>query len=115
MTYTLANDINSRPGSARFEIATEWRDFDLAVVSMAGDIDATNTPTLLDYTLGKVLLCRRMILDLSGVGFFASDGYWMLQTLRSRCALADVELSVVPGSYVARVLRICEQADQHAL
>jgi anti-anti-sigma factor len=115
MTGTLTYDINWQPGPTRLELATDWRDFDLAVISIAGEIDATNTRNLLDYTLGKVLLCRRLILDLSAVAFFASDGYWTLQTLRSRCALADVELSVVPGSYVARVLRICEQADQDAL
>lgn len=114
MTEMLTNSAQARPGSAGLEFTTEWRDIDLAVITVVGDIDAANTRRLLDYTLNKVLLCRRMILDLSQVGFFASDGYWMLKTLDSRCALADIEFNLVPGAHVGRMLRICRLADQHA-
>ncbi|MGK2853536.1 MAG: STAS domain-containing protein [Microbacteriaceae bacterium] len=114
MTKALSNDINSRSGSVQLETSTEWHDIDLAVVAVSGEIDAANTRELLDYTLGKVLLCRRLVLDLSRVGFFSSDGYWMLKTLESRCTLADVELTVVLGARVGRALHICGQADQHA-
>lgn len=113
MTGMLINDTHTRSESARLEFATEWRDIDLAVITVTGDIDAANTHRLLDYTLGKVLLCRRMILDLARVGFFATDGYWMLKTLESRCELADVELRVVPGARVGRTLEICRHADHH--
>ena len=112
MTGILINDTQARPGSAGVEFATEWRDIDLAVITVLGDIDAANTHRFLDYTLGKVLLCRRMILDLSHVGFFATDGYWMLKTLESRCEMADIEFNVVPGARVERTLQICRQADQ---
>lgn len=115
MTEMLTNGAQARPGSAGLELTTEWRDIDLAVITVVGDIDAANTHSLLDYTLNKVLLCRRMILDLSAVGFFASDGYWMLKTLESRCALADIEFNLVLGALVGRALQICRQADQHVL
>lgn len=115
MTEMLTNGAQALPGSAALEFATEWRDIDLAVITVTGDVDAANTHRLLDYTLNKVLLCRRMILDLSHVGFFASDGYWMLKTLESRCAMADIEFNLVPGAHVGRVLQICRQADQHVL
>jgi anti-anti-sigma regulatory factor len=115
MTEMLTNGTPTRPGSAALEFSTEWRDIDLAVITVVGDIDAANTSRLLDYTLNKVLLCRRMILDLSHVGFFASDGYWMLKTLESRCVLADIEFNLVTGGRVGRVLQICRQADQHVL
>lgn len=115
MTEMLTNGAQARPGSAGLEFTTEWRDIDLAVITVVGDIDAANTRQLLDYTLSKVLLCRRMILDLSHVSFFASDGYWMLKTLDSRCVLADVEFNLVPGARVGRMLQICRQADQHVL
>ncbi len=112
MTDMLASGTHSRP--ARLEMATEWRDIDLAVITVAGDIDATNTRRLLDYTLGKLLLCRRMILDLSGVGFFATDGYWTLKTLESRCVLADTEFTLLTGVGAGRTLEICERADRLA-
>lgn len=115
MTEMLTNGAQARPGSAGLDFATEWRDIDLAVITVVGDVDAANTHRLLDYTLSKVLLCRRMILDLSQVGFFASDGYWMLKTIESRCALADIAFTLVPGALVGRVLQICRTADHHVL
>lgn len=115
MTEMLSKHTHAQPGSAGLEFATEWRDIDLAVITVTGDVDAANTHRLLDYTLGKVLLCRRMILDLSHLRFFASDGYWMLKTLESRCVLADIEFTLVTGHLVGRVLQICQQADQHVL
>ncbi len=112
MTGILINDTHARPGSAGWSSDPTWRDIDLAVITVLGDIDAANTHRFLDYALGKVLLCRRMILDLSHVGFFATDGYWMLKTLESRCGMADIEFNVVPGPRVERTLQICRQADQ---
>ena len=113
MTDTIASGTHSRP--APLEMATEWRDIDLAVITVSGDIDASNTRVLLDYTLGKLLLCRRMILDLTAVGFLATDGYWSLKTLESRCVLADTEFTLLPGTRAGRTLQVCERADQHAL
>ncbi|WP_395309125.1 STAS domain-containing protein [Mycobacterium sp. AMU20-3851] len=113
MTDTIASGTHSRP--TPLEMATEWRDIDLAVITVAGDIDAANTRVLLDYTLGKLLLCRRMILDLTAVSFFATDGYWALKTLESRCVLADTEFTLLPGTQAGRALQVCERADQHAL
>lgn len=114
MIEMLTTGTRARPGSAGLGLATEWRDIDLAVITVIGDVDAANTHHLLDYTLGKVLLCRRLILDLSRVGFFASAGYRMLTTLESRCAMADIEFAVTPGALVGRALHICRQADQQA-
>lgn len=112
MTEMLAHNARSKPGSVALELRTEWRDIDLAVITASGEIDAANTHTLLDYTLGKVLLCRRMILDLTDVSHFGSDGYWMLKTLESRCELADIEFNLVPGARVGRTLQICRLADR---
>lgn len=115
MTDMLTTGTRARRGSAGLELATEWRDIDLAVITVIGDVDAANTGQLLDYTLNKVLLCRRMILDLSRVGFFASAGYAMLKTLESRCAMADIEFTVMAGTPVDRTLHICRRADQQVI
>jgi anti-anti-sigma regulatory factor len=93
---------------------TEWLDFDVALASVFGDIDSTNVGEVLDFALGKALLSRRLVLDLSRVQFCSCEGYSMLKTLERRCGLADVELKVIPSASVARMKRICEFADQRA-
>ncbi len=112
MAHTLTSDTASRPGSTKLAMTTEWRDIDLAVITVTGEVDAVDSRTLLDYTLSKLVLCRRMVLDLTGVGFFGSDAYWMLKTLESRCVLADVEYTLLPGTRVGRTLQVCEAAER---
>ncbi|BBZ01809.1 hypothetical protein MCHIJ_12460 [Mycolicibacterium chitae] len=96
------------------EIATDWTDLDTARVLVSGDIDAGRTDEISSYVLNKVLLCHRLVLDLTRVRFFSCDGYAMIKTLEQRCALAAVELKVLYGPHAARAVRICEQADRHA-
>lgn len=120
-TQTLVRRSRRRAGPslasfrrANAEIATDWTDLDTARVLVSGDIDAGRTHEISFYVLNKVLLCRHLVLDLTRVRFFSCDGYAMLKTLEHRCALAQVELKVIYGPHAARVVRICERADQHA-
>jgi len=99
---------------ANAEIATDWNDLDTARVLVSGDIDAGRTDEVSSYALNKVLLCRRLVLDLTRVRFFSCDGYAMIKTLEQRSALAAVEFQVLYGPCAARVVQVCEQADQHA-
>lgn len=96
------------------EIATDWPDFDVARVLVSGDIDAARTSEIRDYVLSKVLVCQRLVLDLTRVSFFSCDGYRMVKTLEHRCALADVELRVLHGPQVATAMAVYQQADQRA-
>jgi anti-anti-sigma factor len=96
------------------EIATDWQDFDFARVLVSGDIDAAHTCEVRDYVLSKVLVCHRLVLDLTRVRFFSCEGYRMLGTLKQRCTLADVEFKVLYGPHVTTTIGVCEQADQHA-
>lgn len=111
MTDTLPEDPTA-PARARHRIrlATRWTDIDLAMITVTGQLDASNTEDLLDYVLNKALLCRRMVLDLTGLDYFSCSAYHTVQTIESRCVLADVALEVRTGPVSGRVLRICRQA-----
>jgi hypothetical protein len=81
------------------EITTQWPKFDVALVSVEGHVDAAASADLLYYALSKALLCRLLILNLERVQSLSRSGYDMLRTLESRCAIADVELTVLHGVY----------------
>jgi anti-anti-sigma regulatory factor len=73
----------------------------VAVISAHGHIDASNADTLTDYTLGHLMRCRGLILDLRGLDFFGTDGFSALHRVSVCCA-------VVPSKAVSRVLRIVD-------
>jgi anti-anti-sigma factor len=83
-----------------------------AVAVIAGEVDATNAGTLLDYVLRKAVLCRGLVLDLTAVTFFSSAGYTSLRTLDTRCATAGIKWTVVPSREVRRVIAICDVPQQ---
>ena len=80
----------------------------VAIVSAYGDIDGTNASTLTDYALVNAVRCRGLILDLSGLEFFGTDGFSALHRVSVRCARAEIGWMVVPGAAVSRLLRICD-------
>jgi anti-anti-sigma factor len=79
----------------------------VAVISVHGAIDASNAGTLTEYTLQHVKGCRGLILDLSGLDFFGTEGFSALHTVYAWCAHAGTRWAVVPGGAVSRLLRIC--------
>ncbi len=80
----------------------------VAIVSAYGEIDGTNASTLTDYALVKALHCRGLILDLSGLEFFGTEGFSALHRVSVCCARAGTGWVVVPGAAVCRLLRICD-------
>ena len=51
------------------------------VVTAEGDIDACNARDLVDYAERKSILCTKLILDLSHVDFFCTQGFSALREL----------------------------------
>lgn len=84
---------------SKLEMSVQWPNFDVALVSVEGHVDRATSADLFDYALSKALLCRLLILNLERVKSFSRSGYDMLRTLESRCAMADVELTVLHGRY----------------
>ena len=110
MTETLL--LRTKPRSptkrhaARFD--TRRTMSSVAIVSAYGEIDGTNASTLTDYALVKALHCRGLILDLSGLEFFGTEGFSALHRVSVCCARAGTGWVVVPGAAVCRLLRICD-------
>jgi anti-anti-sigma factor len=80
----------------------------VAIVSAYGAIDASNAGTLTDYALANTVRCRGLILDLSDLEFFGTEGFSALHRVSVRCAHAEIGWMVVPGAAVARLLQMCD-------
>jgi anti-anti-sigma factor len=80
----------------------------VAVVSAHGEIDGANASTLTDYALVKAERCRGLILDLSRLEFFGTEGFSALHRVSVGCARDGTRWAVVPGAAVSRLLRICD-------
>jgi anti-anti-sigma factor len=92
--------------TARFD--ARWTMSSVAIVSAYGDIDASNASTLTDYAVVNAVRCHGLILDLSGLEFFGTDGFSALHRVSVRCARANIGWIAVPGAAVSRLLRVCD-------
>lgn len=109
MTDTLVHP--TRPLSLTTRHAARFdsrRTMSVAIVSAYGDIDGSNESTLTDYAVGNAVRCRGLILDLGGLKFFGTEGFFALHRISVRCARAEIPWMVVPGAAVSRLLRICD-------
>ena len=80
----------------------------VAVISAHGHIDASNADTLTEYTLGHLMRCRGLILDLRDLDFFGTEGFCALHRVSVCCADPGIGWAVVPSAAVSRVLRIVD-------
>ncbi len=80
----------------------------VAVIRAHGGIDASNADTLVEYTLGHLMRCRGLILDLRDLDFFGTEGFSALHRISVCCARASIGWAVVSGEAVSRVVRICD-------
>jgi anti-anti-sigma factor len=95
--------------TAKFD--TRWPLSPVAIVSANGDIDGANAGFLTEYVV-KTGHCRGMIVDLSDLEFFGTEGFLALHRISVNCARAGIGWVVVPGGAVSRLLGIC---DPHGL
>jgi anti-anti-sigma factor len=80
----------------------------VAVISARGHIDASNADTLTEYTLRHLRGCRGLLVDLSGLDFFGTDGFSALHRISVCCAHPGIAWALVPSKAVSRVLRILD-------
>lgn len=94
---------------AGFELVVERADADVAVIRVAGEIDLS-TSERLDTELEHLMAAsegRRLVLDLTGVGFLDSTGLRALWAARQRAQSAGSRLVLAsPSEPVMRVLRV---------
>jgi anti-anti-sigma factor len=78
------------------------------VATVTGDIDATNRQALGRLIERHIRVSRQLIVDLSDVDFFGSQGFAALFYISVHCARRDVDWMVVGNHSVRRILRICD-------
>src|ERR1700731_2033661 len=88
----------SQPWEGRAALLTSRRlKSSVAVIRAQGGIDASNADTLTEYTLGHLMRCRGLILDLRDLDFFGTEGFFALHRVSVCCARAAIGWAVVPG------------------
>lgn len=78
------------------------------LVTIHGEIDAANATALARYTEKRLGQSRKLILDLQTVEFFGAAGFAALTHIDVMCSRAGVRWSLLAGSHVLRLLRICD-------
>lgn len=88
------------------ELVSSWLTPSVFIVSACGEIDVTNSAPMTDYVLA--IRGRGLILDLSGLIFFGTEGFSALHRVAVGCAYTGTAWSVVPGTAGSRLLRVCD-------
>src|SRR2546430_973059 len=85
----------------------EW-DSSRVVITVHGELDASNAGQLADYF--DLCMAHRtpLILDLSRLEFFGTAGFSALHLINVKCAGANLRWALVPNKAVTRLLRICD-------
>ena len=78
------------------------------LVGVRGDVDATNRHALGRFIERHTRVSKQLILDLTGVDFFGSQGFTALYYVSVQCARRDVDWIVAAGPPVLRILKICD-------
>ncbi|MDT7586681.1 MAG: hypothetical protein QOE32_4231 [Pseudonocardiales bacterium] len=81
-------------------------DTGLTVISISGEIDASNTDELSHRASELASDCRALIVDLAEVDFIALDGLHALFALNIQCARAGTTLALIASRAVNRLLRV---------
>jgi anti-anti-sigma factor len=81
------------------------------VLTISGDIDARNVDRVSAYATRLVPVGNALLLDLSGVTFFAAQSISVLVTVGDACDNAELPWALVTNHAVDRVLRISEHDD----
>ena len=77
------------------------------VISVHGEIDASNAGILSEHVAEHAAHCGGVVLDLAGLEFFGIEGFSALHRVAVCCARTGIDWVVVPGAAVSRTLRIC--------
>jgi anti-anti-sigma factor len=102
--------ISPRQASTRaLRLSTSELTQSIVVISAHGDIDASNADDLLIGVRKALGRHHGVIIDLTAVKFFGTEGLWVLNVING--ALEQPRrMALVPSAAVTRVLRLCPQA-----
>lgn len=101
------SDRSARHGVPGATFSSRVAEPGIAVLTVAGEIDAANASDLVERVRDRLGGVRRLVLDCSDVTFFAVEGFSTLQRINVLCAQAGVGWILVPSESVSRVIRVC--------
>jgi anti-anti-sigma factor len=78
------------------------------LVTIRGEVDATNSRALAGYVERQVAGSTRLVLDLSVTDFFGVAGFAALHNVNVICARCRVSWGLVVGPQLQRFLKICD-------
>ncbi|WP_166903178.1 STAS domain-containing protein [Mycobacterium sp. DL440] len=94
----------------RAEFCAQWLWPATAVISVHGELDASNAAELTECGIRHSRPSGQLVLDLSEVEFFGAGCFACLHTLNVRCAGENIDWVLIPSTPVSRVLGICDPA-----
>ena len=89
-----------------------WRTHTLGgttVVSVTGELDASNIDHLTDCARPFLASGRSLILDLSELDFLGAQGIRSLFAIADECRRGRIKWALVPSHPVTRLLRVCDK------
>lgn len=78
----------------------------LVLISVRGELDLANAPSLHAYVRDQTVTGRKLVLDLSEVDFIGTDGLSVLLAMERRVEQLDVGWALVSGRIVNRLLDV---------
>jgi anti-anti-sigma factor len=81
------------------------------IVTITGEIDATNVDRFSDYIHRFIEGATGLILDLGGVDFLCARGISVLVTLDDDCRITGTRWAIMASSHLRRLLHICDPSD----
>ncbi|ODR25825.1 STAS domain-containing protein [Mycolicibacterium porcinum] len=94
----------------RADFCTQWLWPATAVISVHGELDASNAVELTECGIRHSRPSGQLVLDMSEVEFFAAGCFACLHTLNVGCAGENIDWVLIPSTAVSRVLDICDPA-----
>lgn len=110
-----STNVASRPtisptDRTRAQFCAQWLWPATAVITVSGELDASNATELIDCGIRHSRPSGQLVLDLSAVEFFGAGCFTCLHNFNVRCAGENIDWVLIPSKAVARVLGICDPA-----
>ena len=99
-------DESERCGRATF--AVRYLSAMRLLITATGDLDAANARALGRFVERHTGVSKQLVLDLSDVEFFGTEGFAALHYISVHCARHDVDWLFIGGRTVRRIVAICD-------
>ncbi|KUH87870.1 MULTISPECIES: STAS domain-containing protein [unclassified Mycobacterium] len=96
----------------RASFSASHRKGSTVLVTVDGELDATNSRALAGYVEGQIAGTRRLVIDLRLVDFFGTAGFAALHYINVICSRSGIDWEVRCGRQVRRLLAICDPAGE---